>query len=228
MVLMHDVISCWAYLQCTEHAQVCLTCMPSQVCSDTLAHMLPAPSALMWKGQMPIIASACLSQAHTGISLTIGPPNRGRTRSGAIACGGSPMTKLNSRFMSEATAPPAGRVSSGCISNGYSHPRGPPVMSQPLLNTCCTGIKSCITSSEAACFNMTRLQVRQHRGLQCQTAGSKGTNGDARAVSSWSSNDTFCESCRRGRLTGPGVGRVKQKDECQSIPSQPSGGWHHL
>ena len=36
------------------------------------------------------------------------------------------MTKLKSKFMSEATAPPAGRVSSGCISNGYSHPRGPP------------------------------------------------------------------------------------------------------
>ncbi len=59
MVLMHDVISCWAYLQCTEHAQVCLTCMPSQACSDTLAHMLQAPSASMWKSQMPIIASAC-------------------------------------------------------------------------------------------------------------------------------------------------------------------------
>ena len=40
------------------------------------------------------------------------------------------MTKLKSRFMSEATAPPAGRVSSGCISNGYSHPSGPPGMSQ--------------------------------------------------------------------------------------------------
>ena len=40
------------------------------------------------------------------------------------------MTKLKSRFMSEATAPPAGRVSSGCISKGYSHPNGPPGMSQ--------------------------------------------------------------------------------------------------
>jgi hypothetical protein len=36
-----------------------------------------------------------------------------------------PMTKEKRRFINDATAPPAGRVSSGWISNGYSHPRGP-------------------------------------------------------------------------------------------------------
>jgi hypothetical protein len=42
------------------------------------------------------------------------------------------MTKLKSKFMREATAPPAGRVSSGWISKGYSQPRGPPAQQATL------------------------------------------------------------------------------------------------
>ena len=37
--------------------------------------------------------------------------------------------------MREATAPPAGRVSRGWISKGYSQPRGPPAATPPAIST---------------------------------------------------------------------------------------------
>ena len=74
---------------------------------------------------MTMTASPRLPKAHRTADTPTSLEVQVRVRAGAL-----PMTKLKSRFISEATAPPAGRVSSGCISNGYSHPSGPPGMSQ--------------------------------------------------------------------------------------------------
>ena len=59
------------------------------------------------------------------------------------------MTKLNSRLTRVAMPWPAERVSSGCISEGYSHPRGPPVHREAACSVMALSVKYTCTRNSS-------------------------------------------------------------------------------
>ena len=146
--------------------------------------------------------------------------------------------------MREATAPPAGRVSRGWISKGYSQPRGPPVATLPAISAlhsvCLTsllyGVRKMldpghILGAEAATVHDAPRDFPSHHRVSSDAGAMPHPHKMQRsAFYKFFAKEAFTGrwGAEAGWLTGPGVGGVEEEDKGQGVPAQPGWRRHHL